>query len=124
MIKHKYEYLVFDRDEVVDRFCEITDWECLQYGVWNGKYNKEVSFDLDYYENEFFQHEQDMIYFDSSYDDILPSKEDITKEYIKNNMLTKEEYKGNFVYVIPMGWIIQFLRNIDELPCTHIMLKN
>ena len=126
MLKPINTYTEFDLNVVISAFETASGWEYLN-GAWTGRYLSPVSFEIEYYENDTFQHEQDYLVLDNAEDDILPDGTkpgEVTLEYILTKV-EKREYKEHDYIVLPFAWIVQHLRNINILPASgSLMFRN
>lgn len=126
--------IAFDLSEAIRKFCQLTGWESTENGEWGCKFDKPVTFSIDYEENYIFQHEQDYVYIYCEQEDNKITTEDIIALY--SNMVYDRskywghgvgvyEYKGHKILRITMSDIVNYLITQNELPKNMtLMLTN
>lgn len=108
----------YDLYQVTKTFAKETGWELLN-GEWNGKYDKPVSFKVEFTEPDTFRREQDYVTFDNHQRDV--GARQLTLDKIQEKAEVKE-YKDNQYLMIPIADIVQHLRNIGLLPNDNELL--
>ncbi|MEY2703514.1 MAG: hypothetical protein RLY43_2153 [Bacteroidota bacterium] len=107
MLKPTCTYISFDCSTVIEKFEELSGWESTQLGEWNCKFDKPVTFQIDFYENHTFQHEQDYVYIHpycpSEPDD--PNTLPIKLQEIKDNGTKKLSMEKLYIlfHLIPLS---------------------
>lgn len=119
MLEPDYACLVFSYDAVIHEFCKITGWKRAFCGV-----DALVLFDLEFTECDLYQQTgQDFLYevgSGESVDELLGKP--ITLDFIRENSESGEAW-GKKIIVIPVDWIVQYLRRECALPPDNIILK-
>ena len=127
-LKPGLSFLSYDWYDAKEKFLELTGWESDDSGLWNCKFNKEVTFVYWYDENHFFQHEQDYIYIDPYPEDTISLEDwhamepkNIATDYLYEFMAATWKYdgfisEGHTVLQLPLGVMLKYLRDRGELP--------
>lgn len=134
MLKRK-GVLMVDLYEVINKFTELSGWESLQDGQWNGRWNKEVAYDIEYYEGDSYQREQNYVFIDDGPDDLrinfnnAPQDGIITLDFIKavsaSHTYTDRNNEDHPYIVVSFGHILHYLREVGELPWdTTLIITN
>lgn len=102
---------VIDFRDIINTFCNLTNWSSDHKGVWNADLSKPIVFHAQLQEST-CQHEQDWLcfYYPDNYSDITINPESL----IIHSETT--DYIGKDVYTIELGAIIQWLVLKNELP--------
>lgn len=128
MLEQKETWIEFDLNQIIEAFVLLSGWE-YSNGLWNAKFDKPVTFEIEYSEGDTFQHEQNYVIFDHGQFEYYYREccfgEDISLEFILNRC-EKQEYTGKNYIMIPFGWIVEYLRRAGELPSseTSILITN
>jgi len=128
MLKTQMTYTVVNWNDTLNKFLELSGWECTWgKGEWNCKFDKPVTFKLDFFEPHLLQHEQDYHYLYPGDNETHP----INLNEIKTSYITEPYIKKSYnqqpnitytLHTISMDTIIQYLQEQNELPNTPIML--
>lgn len=105
------EILVVNYSQVINRFCELTNWSSAHQGAWNADFSKPIVFSVELHEYT-CQHEQDWMCF--YYPD---NCEEVNID--RNSLIDEEncgEYNGQRVYSIHLESILKWLILMNELP--------
>jgi hypothetical protein len=123
MLKPGCTLVAFDMDDAIARFCELSGWEYAQHGEWGARYDKPVTFTIDYPDGcHFFQHEQDYLCVNDNDDDMPSFTSDVLEDIKK--ISSTYAYKDKTLHKIPFGCIVSYLRAQGELPKGPIILTN
>jgi len=126
MLKPGCTLVAFDLNDTIDRFCELSGWESTEQGEWNARYDKPVTFNIEYGDGaNFFQNGQDYLCIDPyDNDDVINNLEDIKKFY-PTHTYKHIKLGPKTLHKIPIGCIVSYLRAQGELPKgTPIILTN
>jgi len=117
MLKPGCTLVAFDLNDTIDRFCELSGWESTEQGEWNARYDKPVTFKIEYGDGDnFFQNGQDYLCIDPyDNDDVINNLEDIRKIY-PTHTYKHIELGLKTLHKIPIGCIVSYLRAQGELP--------
>jgi len=112
MLKEINQLPSFNFSTVINKFEELSGWEALLQGEYNGIFTSPISFVLDYEDGgDIYQREQDFVFI------FYPNTDEQCSTLgMLRDVSHATTYKNHVVTHVGLGCICQFLVHHNELP--------